>query len=146
MEGKLRNMTSVYITKAGKMLLLFRQGSRVVNDVWTGSAGGHFEECELKEREVAIAKQKLDAEIRATADAEKYQKEQAAAAELFARQQAAEALKYEQERAAEARMKEAEAAKYAKEQEAAGISAVGMAEAEAIRAKALAEVWRGCYC
>ena len=96
-------------------------------------------EAELKEREVAIAKQKLDAEIRATADAEKYQKEQAAAAELFARQQVAEALKYEQERAAEARMKEAEAAKYAKEQEAAGISAVGMAEAEAIRAKALAE-------
>lgn len=96
-------------------------------------------EAELREQEVAIAKQKLDAEIRATADAEKYRKEQAAEAELFARQKAAEALKFEQERAAEARMKEAEAARYAREQEAEGIAAVGRAEAEAIRAKALAE-------
>lgn len=96
-------------------------------------------EAELKQREVEITKQKLDAEIRATADAEKYRKEQIAEADLFARKQAAEAQKYEQERAAEARMKEAQAAKFAKEQEAEGISAVGRAEAEAIRAKALAE-------
>lgn len=47
MDGKLRNMTSIYITCADKMLLLFRQGGRVVNDVWVGSAGGHFEASEL---------------------------------------------------------------------------------------------------
>ncbi len=57
MEGKLRNMTSVYITKAGKMLLLFRQGSRVVNDVWTGSAGGHFEECELNDARACVLRE-----------------------------------------------------------------------------------------
>ena len=57
MEGKLRNMTSVYITKDDKMLLLFRQGSRVVNDVWTGSAGGHFEECELNDARACILRE-----------------------------------------------------------------------------------------
>lgn len=57
MEGKLRNMTSVYITKAGKMLLLFRQGGRVVNDVWTGSAGGHFEECELNDARACVLRE-----------------------------------------------------------------------------------------
>ncbi len=46
-DGKLRNMSSIYIEKADKMLLLYRQGGRVVNDVWVGSAGGHFEEYEL---------------------------------------------------------------------------------------------------
>lgn len=44
---KLRNMTSIYLTCEDKILLLFRQGGRVVNNVWVASAGGHFEECEL---------------------------------------------------------------------------------------------------
>lgn len=47
MIGKLRNMTSIYLTKNDKVLLLFREGGRVVNNLWTGSAGGHFEEFEL---------------------------------------------------------------------------------------------------
>lgn len=49
MTGKLRNMTSIYLLKDDKVLLLFRKGGRVVSDVWTGSAGGHFEEFELNE-------------------------------------------------------------------------------------------------
>lgn len=57
MYGKLRNMTSVYITKGNKMLLLFRQGSRVVNDVWVGSAGGHFEECELNDARACVLRE-----------------------------------------------------------------------------------------
>ncbi len=48
MDGRLRNMASVYISKGNKMLLLYRQGGRVVNDVWVGSAGGHFEKDELR--------------------------------------------------------------------------------------------------
>jgi len=32
MDGKLRNMTSIYITSEDNMLLLFRQGSRVANN------------------------------------------------------------------------------------------------------------------
>ena len=44
MIGKLRNMTSIYLTKNDRVLLLFIEGGRVVNNVWTGSAGGHFED------------------------------------------------------------------------------------------------------
>ena len=57
MDGKLRNMTSIYITCANKMLLLFRQGSRVVNDVWVGSAGGHFEEFELNDARACVLRE-----------------------------------------------------------------------------------------
>lgn len=96
-------------------------------------------EAELKEKQVLIAKQALDAEVRAQADAERYRQEQEAQAELFRRQKEAEARRYEQEQNAEAAKKAAEAAKFAKEQEAAGIAAVGKAEAEAIQARALAE-------
>ena len=46
MEGKLRNMTVIYLFRGEKVLLLYRQGGRVVNNVWTGSAGGHFENYE----------------------------------------------------------------------------------------------------
>lgn len=49
MDGKLRNMTSIYLFKGKKVLLLYRQGGRVVNNVWTGAAGGHFENDELKD-------------------------------------------------------------------------------------------------
>ena len=96
-------------------------------------------EAELKKQEVEVAKQALDAEIRAKADADRYRKEQEAQAALFQRQKEAEARRYEQEQEAEAVKKQAEAARFAKEQEAAGISAVGKAEAAAIQAKALAE-------
>lgn len=96
-------------------------------------------EAELRRQEVEVAKQTLDANIRAKADAARYEEEQKAQAELFKRQKDAEAKRYEQEQEAEAIKKAAEAQKYAKEQEAAGIAAVGKAEAEAIRAKAVAE-------
>ena len=96
-------------------------------------------EAELKKQEVEVAKQALDAEIRAKADAERYRAEQEAQAALFQRQKEAEAKRYEQEQEAEAAKKQAEASRFAKEQEAAGISAVGKAEADAIQAKALAE-------
>lgn len=59
MDGKLRNMTSVYITnkEKSKMLLLFRQGSKVVNNVWVGSAGGHFEEYELNDAKACVLRE-----------------------------------------------------------------------------------------
>ena len=49
MTGKLRNMTAIYLFKGDKVLLLFKQGGRVVSNVWTGSAGGHFEATELND-------------------------------------------------------------------------------------------------
>lgn len=57
MDGKLRNMASVYITKGDRMLLLFRQGGRVVNDVWVGSAGGHFEPHELNDARACVLRE-----------------------------------------------------------------------------------------
>ena len=62
MDGKLRNMTSIYITSADKMLLLFRQGGRVVNNVWVGSSGGHFEAYELNDAR-ACALRELEEEL-----------------------------------------------------------------------------------
>lgn len=57
MIGKLRNMTAIYLFKGDKVLLLFRQGGRVVNDVWTGSAGGHFEESELNNAKACVLRE-----------------------------------------------------------------------------------------
>lgn len=59
MDGKLRNMTSIYITNKSKnkMLLLYRQGGRVVNNVWVASAGGHFEECELNDAKACVLRE-----------------------------------------------------------------------------------------
>lgn len=49
MDGKLRNMTSVYLTGERGILCLYRIGSRVANNKFIGSAGGHFEEHELND-------------------------------------------------------------------------------------------------
>ena len=57
MDGKLRNMTSIYLFRNQKVLLLYRQGGRVVNNVWTGSAGGHFENSELNDATACILRE-----------------------------------------------------------------------------------------
>jgi len=57
MNGKLRNMTSIYLSKGDRMLLLYRQGGRVVNDVWVGSAGGHFEDFELNDAKACVLRE-----------------------------------------------------------------------------------------
>ncbi len=57
MDEKLRNMTSIYITKGDEMLLLFRQCGRVVSDTWVGAAGGHFEENELNDPRACVLRE-----------------------------------------------------------------------------------------
>lgn len=47
MNNNLRSMTSVYIVRNDEILLLYRRGSRVLNNLWIGSAGGHFNNDEL---------------------------------------------------------------------------------------------------
>lgn len=96
-------------------------------------------ESELKRMEVEVAKQSLEANVRAKADAERYKQQQEAESDLFKRQKDAEARLYEQQQEAEAVKAAAAASKFAKEQEAAGIAALGQAEAAATQAKALAE-------
>lgn len=67
MNGKLRNMTSVYLIKNDRILLLFRQGGKVVSNTWVGSAGGHFEEYELNDARACILRE-MQEELGITAD------------------------------------------------------------------------------
>lgn len=96
-------------------------------------------EIELKQKEVAVKEQALEAEVKKQAEADKYAAQQRADAALYQRQKEAEAKQFEAQREAEARKAAAEADRYAKEQEAEGIRAVGEAEATAIQAKGIAE-------
>lgn len=57
MNGKLRNMTSIYLLREDQMLLLYRQGGKVVNHVWVGSAGGHFEKDELNDAKACVLRE-----------------------------------------------------------------------------------------
>ena len=96
-------------------------------------------EIELKQKEVAVKEQALEAEVKKKAEADKYAAQQKADAALYQRQKEAEAKQFEAQRQAEARKAQAEADRFAKEQEAEGIRAVGEAEAAAIQAKGVAE-------
>ncbi len=96
-------------------------------------------EIELKQKEVAVKEQALEAEVKKQAEADKYAAQQKADAALYQRQKEAEAKQFEAQRQAEARKTQAEADRFAKEQEAEGIRAVGEAEAAAIQAKGVAE-------
>lgn len=57
MDGKLRNMTSVYLTGEKGILCLYRIGSRVANNLYVGSAGGHFESDELNDAKKCILRE-----------------------------------------------------------------------------------------
>ena len=96
-------------------------------------------EIELKQKEVAVKEQALEAEVKKQAEADRYAAQQKADAALYQRQKEAEAKQFEAQRQAEARKAQAEADRFAKEQEAEGIRAVGEAEAAAIQAKGVAE-------
>ena len=45
----LRNMTSLYLVREDAVLCLYRIGSRVANNKYIGSCGGHFEKEELND-------------------------------------------------------------------------------------------------
>ena len=57
MDGKLRNMTSVYLLKDDKILLLHRLGSKVVGDSYVGAAGGHFEPAEVNDARACVLRE-----------------------------------------------------------------------------------------
>ena len=57
MDGKLRNMTSVYLTGEQRILCLYRIGSRVANKKYIGSAGGHFEKEELNDARACVLRE-----------------------------------------------------------------------------------------
>ena len=57
MDGKLRNMTSLYLVADSGILCLYRIGSRVANQKYVGSAGGHFEPCELNDARACVLRE-----------------------------------------------------------------------------------------
>lgn len=64
---KLRNMTGIYLSCNGQMLLLYRQGGRVVTNQWVASAGGHFEQNELNDPKACVLRE-LKEELNLTED------------------------------------------------------------------------------
>ena len=57
MDGKLRNMTSLYLRQENNLLLLYRIGSKVITDSYTASAGGHFEKEELNDAKTCVLRE-----------------------------------------------------------------------------------------
>ncbi len=57
MSEKLRCMTTVFLKRNNQILMLYKQGGRVVSNVWVGSAGGHFEENELNNPEKCVLRE-----------------------------------------------------------------------------------------
>ena len=55
--AKLRNMTSIYLCRGDKFLLLYRMGSKVIGNSYTGTAGGHMEESELNDPRACVLRE-----------------------------------------------------------------------------------------
>lgn len=53
----LRNMTAIYLLQNDKILLLYREGSKVSNNKWIGAAGGHFEEHEISDAMACVLRE-----------------------------------------------------------------------------------------
>lgn len=53
----IRNMASLHLISGERMLLLYRIGSRVISDCYTGSAGGHFIEEELNNARACVLRE-----------------------------------------------------------------------------------------
>ena len=140
-KAELKRAADIKMAEADAAYEIQQQEQRKTIEITSANAdiAKREKEAELAEREIALAEKRLDAEVKKTADAEKYRAEQEAEAELISRQREADAKRYEAEQAALARKAEADALKYAMEQEAAGIRAKGLAEAEAIEKKAQAQ-------
>lgn len=64
-EIKLRNLTGIYLLNNNKILFLYRKGSKVANNTWIASAGGHFEEWELNDAK-ACALREMKEELSVT--------------------------------------------------------------------------------
>ena len=64
---KLRNMTSVYLINDTGILCLYRVGSRVANNQYIGSAGGHFEPGELNDPKACVLRE-MEEELGLTGD------------------------------------------------------------------------------
>jgi 8-oxo-dGTP diphosphatase len=65
---QLRPMTAIYLTRGEQILLLYRIGSQVVGNSYTGSAGGHIEAEEYRDPRACVLRE-LQEETGLTEDA-----------------------------------------------------------------------------
>lgn len=65
MNGKLRNLSSLYLRYEDELLLLYRIGSKVISDSYIGTAGGHFEKEELNNARACVLRE-LEEETKLT--------------------------------------------------------------------------------
>lgn len=151
-QAELKRESDTKQAEADAAKAIEAENQRKAQEIATANANlaRQEKEIELKEREVAIKEKALEAEIKKTAEAQKFAEQQRADAQLYATQKAAEADLYdrmkkaeaekiEAEKRAEAEKALAEAAKVKALANAEGARALGEAEAAAIRAKAEAE-------
>ena len=140
-KAELKKESDVKKAEADAAYKIQEEEQRKTVEITTGNANLAKQEKEilLKQKEVEITEQTLEAQVKKKAEADRFAKQQHADAQLYERQREAEARKFETEKEAEAMKAQAEAQKYKMEQEAEGIRTKGLAEAEAIRAKSVAE-------
>lgn len=140
-KAELKKESDIKKAEADAAYKIQEEEQRKTVEITTANANIAKQEKEilLKQKEVEVTEQTLEAQVKKKAEAEKFAKQQQADAQLYERQREAEASKFETEKEAEAMKAQAEAQKYKMEQEAEGIRTKGLAEAEAIRAKAVAE-------
>lgn len=162
-KAELKKQSDIKIAEAEAAKGIQAEEQRKIQEIATATANlaKQEKEIELQERAVAIKERKLEAEVKKTAEAEKYAQQQKADAKLYATQKAAEADLFERQKQAEAAKIEAEkkaeadlalanaeaaakkalaeAVKAEGEAQAAAEKAKGLAEAEAIKAKLQAE-------
>ncbi|MFG6358124.1 MAG: flotillin family protein [Acetatifactor sp.] len=140
-KAELKKESDVKKAEADAAYKIQEEEQRKTVEITTANANIAKQEKEilLKQKEVEITEQTLEAQVKKKAEADRFAKQQQADAQLYERQREAEARKFETEKEAEAMKAQAEAQKYKMEQEAEGIRTKGIAEAEAIKAKAVAE-------
>ena len=140
-KARLKKEADIKLAEAEAAKAIEAENQRKTQEIATANANlaRQEKEIELKEREVAIKERALEAEIKKTAEAEKYAAQQKADAELYATQKASEAELFERAKKAEAQQIEAERQAEAKKALADAIKAQGIAEAEAAKAKGEAE-------
>ena len=151
-KAELKKVSDIKKAEADAAYKIQEEEQRKTVEITTANANIAKQEKEilLKQKEVEVTEQTLEAQVKKRAEADKFAKQQQADAQLYERQREAEARKFETEKDAEAMKAQAEAQKYKVEQEAEGIRTrmemeaegirtKGLAEAEAIRAKSVAE-------
>ena len=140
-KAELKKESDIQKAEADAAYKIQEEEQRKTVEITTANANlaRQEKELELKEREVSIKEKALEAEVKKTAEANKYAAQQKADAEQYERQKRAEAELFEIQRQAEAEKAKSEAERFAKEQAAEAVKAAGLAEAAAVAAKGKAE-------